>query len=647
LKNKNILLNLSTKQVKETYFSDKLGFLKIQLSGGIMQDPLVKERDRTYIPEKYQWDLRDIYPDDASWETAKKDFSEKLPQISTFAGKLSESSEHLLHCLELVDQLRKDYTRLACYASMRSDLDTRDATYLAMDQEMSQIGSEFSALGSYIEPEILRIDPQRVALFITQEARLSQYRHIFDDILRKRAHTRTESEEKIIAEAGLMADAPGTINNIFSNADFPYPEIQLEDGTSVRLDPAAFSLHRRSPNRETRQKVFDAYLGRMNDYRRTYGAQLAAEVRKNLFYMRTRSYPSCLERALDSFNIPIAVYTNLIDGVRGHLDTLHRYLNLRKRLLGLDELHYYDLYAPIVQEFDLNYTYDEAVQHVLASLAPLGPPYESISKTALSNRWIDVYHNDGKRSGAYSNGAVYDAHPYILLNYNGKYDDISTLAHELGHTMHSYLANKAQPYALSHYSIFVAEVASTFNEALLLDYMLKIEKREEVRLSLLGNYLDNARATVFRQVQFAEFELRIHEIAEKGNALTGDQLNLLYLNMVREYFGHDKGVCLVDEVIQAEWAYIPHFYYNFYVYQYATSYIASTDLAERTLAGDAEATARYLALLAAGGSDYPMILMKNAGVDMSSPQPLNSMMAHLNHVMDEIEKLATHLGRFK
>jgi oligoendopeptidase F len=611
-----------------------------------MQDPLIKERERTRIPDQYQWNLCDIYPDDASWESAKQGLVSKLPRISAFSGKLSESSEQMLLCLECVDLLRKEYTQLACYASMKSDIDTRDAKYLAMDQEMSQIGSNFSALCSFIEPEILQLDPKRIDLFIVQEPRLAPYRHIFDDVLRKRANTRTESEEKIIAEASLMADAPGTINSIFSNADFPYPEIQLEDGTTTRLDPSAFGLHRRSPNREMRKKVFDTYLGRMNEYRRTYGAQLASEVRKNMFYMRTRSYPSCLERALDSYNIPVAVYTNLIDGVRGHRDTLHRYLNLRKRLLGLEELHYYDLYAPIVQELDLSFNYDEATRHVLASLTPLGQKYQSVAETALSSRWIDVYHNDGKRSGAYSNGAVYDVHPYILLNYKGKYDDVSTLAHELGHTMHSYLSNKAQPYALSHYSIFVAEVASTFNEALLLDHMLKIEDREDVRLSLLGNYLDNARATVFRQVQFAEFELRIHELAEKGNALTGDQLNSLYLNMVREYYGHEKGVCTVDEVIQSEWTYIPHFYYNFYVYQYATSYIASTALSEKALAGAAGAVDRFIDLLTAGGSDYPINLLKKAGVDMTEPQPLNSMMAQLNRVMDEIEILATHLGRF-
>jgi oligoendopeptidase F len=529
---------------------------------------------------------------------------------------------------------------------MKSDLDTRDAKYLAMDQEMGKIGSDLSSLSSFIEPEILKIGTETVNRFIKQEPKLAIYRHIFEDILRKKDHTGTEGEERIIAEANLMADSPVSINNVFTNADFPYPEIKLEDGSSVRLDPAAFSLQRRSPVREDRKKVFAAYLGKMNEFRRTFGAQLTAEVRKNIFFTRARSYHSCLERALDTFNIPIAVYESLIAGAHAHLDTLHRYLRLRGKLLGLKELHYYDLYAPIVKELDRNYTYEEATELVLASLHPLGKEYLKVAQRALSNRWIDVYHNDGKRSGAYSNGAVYDAHPYMLLNYNGKYDDVSTLTHELGHTMHSYLTNETQPYALSHYSIFVAEVASTFNEALLLDYVLGTETRDEVRLSLLNDYLDNARATVFRQVQFAEFEMKIHRMAEEGQALTGDLLNSIYAGIAREYYGHENGACVVDEEIQSEWAYIPHFYYNFYVYQYATSFTASAAISERVLSGEKDAVAGYLDLLSSGGSDYPIELLKKVGVDMTTPQPLNASMARLNRIMDEIEKIARRLGLF-
>lgn len=609
-----------------------------------MKDLYVNERDRSRIPEKFKWDLSEIYSDDDAWTEARRGFAAGFARISSFRGKLSESSEHLLNCLELANLFGKECARLASYASMKSDLDTRDSKYTAMDQEMSRIGSDLSALTSFIEPEILRIGPDRINLFIEQEPRLAVYRHVFDDILRKKDHTGTEAEEKIIAEANLMADSPASINTIFSNADFPFPEVTLEDGTTVRLDPPAFSLHRRSPVRENRKTVFSAYMGSLNGFRRTFGAQLAAEVRKNMFFSRARSYRSCLERALDANNIPVAVYHSLISGVHAHLDTLHRYLLLRRRLLGLEELHYYDLYAPVVKELDLNFTYDEAVEHVLSSLAPLGKEYQSVARTALSNRWIDVYPNAGKKSGAYMNGAVYDIHPYMLLNYNGKYDDMSTIAHELGHTMHSCLTNRTQPYALSHYSIFVAEVASTFNEALLLNHMLATETRDEVRLSLLCNYLDNARATVFRQVQFAEFELRMHQVAEEGSALTGDLLNSIYAEIARKYYGHEKGICIVDDEIQAEWAYIPHFFYNFYVYQYATSYTASAALSGMVQAGGDDAVRAYLSLLSAGGSDYPIELLKKVGVDMTTPHPLESMIVRMNQVMDEIEKIAFSPG---
>lgn len=609
-----------------------------------MEDSYVKERERTRIPDKYKWDLSEIFPDDEAWAAAKGELVGGFPALSAFRGKLSESPGKLLECLETANNLQKECTRLACYASMKSDLDTREAKYLAMDQEMGQIASDLAALDSFIAPEILKIGPETIAQFILEESRLATYRHVFDDILRKKKHTGNEGEEKIIAEANLMADSPGTINSIFTNADFPYPEIHLEDGTPIRLDPPAFSLHRRSPVRDNRRKVFAAYLGKLNEFRRTMGAQLAAEVRKNMFFTRARAYNSCLERALDGNNIPVSVYKSLIAGVHANLDTLHRYLNLRKRLLNLEELHYYDLYAPIVRELELNYSFEEAVKHVIASLEPLGPEYLETARRALSNRWIDVYHNHGKRSGAYSNGSVYDVHPYMLLNYNGKYDDVSTLTHELGHTMHSYLANKTQPYALSHYSIFVAEVASTFNEALLLDHMLKVETRDDVQLSLLGNYLDNTRATVFRQVQFAEFELKIHETAEGGTALTGDLLNSMYAAIAREYYGHDKGICVVDEEIYSEWTYIPHFFYNFYVYQYATSFTASAVLSERVLARKKGAVGEYTALLASGGSDYPIELLKRVEVDMTTPEPLESVMFRMNRVMDDIEKIASRLG---
>lgn len=603
-------------------------------------DPLVGERDRAKVPEHFKWNLTDLYPDDATWIREKEKLLSELPSTARYRGRLAESPAQLLGCFNLVHRLNKELTRLTCYASLYSDLDTREAKYIAMEQEMGQISTDLASLTSFIEPEVLRMDPAAIDRFIEEEPKLAVYRHGLHNILRKKEHTGTESEEKIIANAGLISDSPNSIFTLFSNADFPFPEITLEDGRMVKLDQAAFSLHRRSAVREDRRKVFEAFLGRMNQFRRTFGAQLYAEIRKNIFFTRARRYGSCLERSLDGFNIPLSVYRNLIDSAHAHLGTLHRYLRLRRRLLGLDELHYYDLYAPVVRKVDLQYTYDEAVQQILASLAPLGEEYAAVARRVFAKRWVDVYANDGKRSGAYSNGSAYDVHPYILMNYNGRYDDMSTLTHELGHTMHSYLANTTQPYPTATYSIFVAEVASTFNEALLLEHMLRREQSPEVRLSLLANYLDNVRATVFRQIQFAEFELRIHETAERGQGLTGDLFSELYSLLVRCYHGHDAGVCRVDDEVAMEWAYIPHFYYNFYVYQYATSLVASSAILEQVLAGDSGAVSRYLGLLRAGGSDYPMELLRHAGVDMNTSAPFEATMRKLNRVMDEVESLA-------
>jgi oligoendopeptidase F len=600
---------------------------------------LAQERDRSKIPDQYKWNLADIYPSDAAWKESKQKLIDALPAIKNYQGTLGSSAQQLLGCLDLVTNLNKEFARLYTYASLSLDQDTRVQSHLGLQQEMSQLGATFGAKTAFIEPEILKIDQVRVQEFLKSEKKLEIYRHYLDDILRRKAHTGTEGEEKIIADAGLMSDAPENIHSIFANADFPYPEITLSDGKTVKLDQSAFSLQRTSTIREDRKKVFSAFMGKLNDYRRTYGTQLNAQVKKDLFYKNASKYNSCLESALDNNNIPTQVYHSLVDNVNKNLNTFHRYLKLRQRILGVDQLHYYDLYAPLLANVDLNYTIDESKKHIIAALKPLGDDYVSVIKKAFNERWIDVYPTEGKRSGAYSNGSAYDVHPYILLNYNGKYDDMSTIAHELGHTMQSYFSNTHQPYATADYPTFVAEVASTFNEALLIDYMLKQIKDDDVRLSLLGNYLESIKGTVFRQTQFAEFELRIHEMAEKGDPLTGDVMNNIYDEIVKKYYGHDKNVCIVDDEIKAEWMYIPHFYYNFYVYQYATAFTASAALSERTLAGDHDVTKKYIKFLSAGGSDYPIPLLKKAGVDMTTSEPFELTMKKMNRVMDEMEKI--------
>jgi oligoendopeptidase F len=604
-----------------------------------------QERDRTKIPDKYKWNLADIYPSVEAWQAAKTKLTSELGAVVQFKGKLSSSPQQLLACLDYNATLAKEFGRMSVYASMLSDQDTRNADNLALTQEIRQVGADYGAKAAFLEPEILAMDKATLDGFMKQEPKLGVYRQYLDDLLRRKAHTGSEAEEKILADASLVADAPSSMYGVFSNAEFPFPSVTLSDGKTVKLDKAAFGLYRAVPNREDRKKVFAAFFNELNKYRGTFGTQLYAEVKKNMFYSRARNYGSSIERSLDASSIPVPVYKSLVENVNKNLPTFHRYLSLRKRMMGVDTLHYYDLYSPLIASVDLDYPIDQAEKHVLACLAPLGKDYVATVNKAFNERWIDLYPNDGKRSGAYSQGGAYDVHPYMLLNYNGKYDDMSTLAHELGHTMQSYLSNKKQPFPTADYPIFVAEVASTFNEALLIDYMLKSIKDDDVKLSLLGNYLEGIKGKVFRQTQFAEFEMRIHEMAEKGESLTGDKLNALYAGITKKYYGHDKGVCIVDDEIKSEWSYIPHFYYNFYVYQYATAFTASAALCEPVLAGDKAATKRYLDFLSAGSSDYAINLLKTAGVDMTTPVPLEQSMKAMNRVMDEMEKILKRKGK--
>ena len=601
--------------------------------------PQTQERDRSKIADEYKWDLTEIYPSDEAWRAAKDKLASQLQQLREFQGQLGSSASTLADALDLQSDFDKELTRLFVYASMSSDQDTRVSVYQAMEQEMIQLGSVLGTECAYIEPEILKMDDATIARFLREEPRLEIYRQYIDDIVRRRAHTLSKEEEKLLAGASVMASGPSSVFGVFSDADFAYPTITLSNGTSVKLDKAALSLHRASPVREDRQKAMEAFFTALGKYRATFGSIMNSNVQASAFYARVRNYKTSLDASLDGPNIPVSVYSRLIEGVNRNLPAFHRYLNLRKRIMDVPELHYYDLYAPLVPSVDARYSVEAAEQNILAALAPLGSEYATVSKRSFSERWIDMYPSEGKRAGAYSNGAAYDVHPYMLMNYNGKYDDMSTLAHELGHTMHSYLSNKMQPYPLSNYTIFVAEVASTFNEALLMDYMLKQIKDDKMRLSLLGNYLESFKGTVFRQTQFAEFELRMHEMVEAGQPLTGDALSKLYTEIVNRYYGHEQGICIVDDYIANEWAMIPHFYNAYYVFQYATSFTASSALSEKVLAGDRGTTERYLKFLSAGRSKYPIELLKEAGVDMTSDEPLDLTVKKMNRIMDEMEKL--------
>ena len=596
-------------------------------------------RERSDVAIEDTWNLQDLYGSDKLWDDSKQKLVAQFDEVLAYKGKLGSSASQLLACLEFDSHISKQFGRLYSYVSMKSDEDTRNAKYLGMRQQLEQLITDYSSKASFIEPEIAGMEKQKVDDFIVKEPGLNIFKMHLYDIQRTKAHRLSEKEEKILAEASLLANSPSSIYKILSNAELPYPEVKLSDGAIAKLNKAGYARYRAVQNRDDRETVFQAFWSTFNNFKQTFGVQLYSNIKKDMFYARTRHYNCSLESALDKDNIPTEVYSTLIENVHNNLDTFHRYLNLKKRMLGVDKLKYSDLYAPVVKGIDLEYTFEEAKELVLDSVKPLGKDYARVAKQALKNRWIDIYPTAGKRAGAYSNGSAYDVHPYILLNYNGRYDDMSTLSHELGHAMHSYYSNKNQPYSTADYSIFVAEVASTFNEALLINKMLSEIKDDDIRLSFLMDYLEGIRQTVFRQTQFAEFELRIHEIAERGEPLTGDVLSKLYGDILKKYYGHDKGICYVDEIYTVEWAYVPHFYYNFYVYQYATSFTASTALVEKVLNKEKTAVEKYINFLSSGGSDYPINLLKKAGVDMTTPEPFTKTMAAMNRTIDKIERI--------
>jgi oligoendopeptidase F len=596
------------------------------------------QKTRDEIPDKYKWDLTDIYKSDAEWRAAKDTIAVKLDGVEKFKGTLTASAVNLLKCLEYNTEIGKEAYKLFYYASMSSDLDTRDMKYTGMKQELEQMFTDFGARAAFIDPEILTADWKTIEGFIESEPALQPYRMGLDNLFRIKKHTLSEPEERIMALSGMTSGVASSVYNIFSNAEMPRPEVTLSDGEKVRITQAEYSRYRASANRADRQIVFKAFWNSYEEFKASYGEMLYGNVQGDWFQAKARNYGSSLEAALYPNNIPVEVYHALIDNVNKNLPALHRYLEIKKRMMGVDTLKYLDLYAPVVKEIDLKYNYDEASKIILEALKPLGEEYIATVKKVINERNIDVYPTPGKQSGAYG-GAVYNVHPYILLNYTDLYEDMSTLAHEMGHAMHSYLSNKTQPFPLADYQIFVAEVASTFNEVLLFNYMMKNETNDDIKLSLLMNWLENFRLNLFRQTQFAEFELKIHETAEKGLPLTGDTFSKIYMDIVKAYYGHDKGICHIDDNIEMEWAFIPHFYMNFYVFQYSTSLTASISLAEKVMSGDKAARDKYIAFLSAGGSDYPIELLKKAGVDMTTSDPFDKTIASMNKVMDEIEKI--------
>ena len=597
--------------------------------------------DRARTPEAYRWNLADIYPSEAAWAAARDDLAQRMPGLAAHRGRLGTSAAALADALDAAFGLRRGLEKVLQYAALLSDEDVQAPRPREMRDSAQQLAVQFGTATSFMRPEILAIADGKVATWSKAEPRLAPYRFFLDDVLRAKAHTLSESEERIVAEAQAFADTGRTAYGLLANADLPWPTVRLSTG-EVRLDPSAYGLARASPVRADREAVFAAFFGALRAYSRTMGATLDGQVRAQVFQKKVRRFESSLEASLFDSNIPPAVYRQLVADVRRSLPTLHRYLELRRRMLGLDRLRYQDLYVPLVGSVPLKFSPEEAQAITLAAFAPLGADYVAALRKGYASRWTDYLPSTGKRSGAYS-ASVFGVHPYQLVNFNGQYEDLSTLAHESGHSMHSWYAMTSQPYPTYDYPIFVAEVASTLNEDLLLHHMLGKARDDETRLALLGSHLDVVRQTLFRQAQFAEFELAMHEKAERGEPLTGEILGELYLGIVRAYYGHDQGVTQVDDLMAVEWAFIPHFYSPFYVYQYATSMVASTALArairEEARTGKTARRDAYLDMLRAGGSRYAIDLLRSAGVDMTTSAPFDAAVAEMNATMDEMERI--------
>lgn len=593
---------------------------------------LVKRQE---VPVKYKWSLEEIYADDSLWEKDYIKITEMLPQVQEFKNKLGESPQSLLQCLKFQDELGQVSDKVFVYAQMRKDENNADPKYQAMKDRAQSLMVRVGEALSFIQPEILAIDNARLTEFLNREPGLALYKFFLEEIMRLKEHTLSAREEEIIAMAGELAEAPKNIFSMLNNADIKFPEILDEDGDQVPITHGNYIKLMESNDRRVRMEAFKGLYHTYGKQKNTLAALLNASVKKDVFYARVHKYGSALEASLYQDNVPVKVYHNLIDTVRSHLHIFYRYVALRKKLLDVPELHMYDIYAPLVKEVKTKISYEDAVKMVEKGLAPLGETYLADLKKGLENHWVDVMENEGKTPGAYSWGA-YGTNPYVLLNYQNNLDNVFTLAHEMGHSLHSYYSWQTQPYPYAYYKIFVAEVASTVNEILLTKFLLANASDERQKMYLINHYLEEFRGTVFRQTMFAEFEKIIHEKVERGEPLTTDVLCEVYFKLNQDYYGPNMKV---DEEIALEWARIPHFYNAFYVYKYAAGFSAASALAEGILEEGQPAVDRYLEFLKGGSSDYPLNLLKKAGVDMSDPQPVVQALQVFEEMLTEMEKI--------
>ncbi|MDR2903308.1 MAG: oligoendopeptidase F [Clostridiales bacterium] len=580
----------------------------------------------------FQWKIEDLMPSDSAWQAAFDALTGDLSAFERFKGQLGASPQTLLACLKTRDGIDERMSRVYVYAFLRFYEDTGNTAYKGMSDKAATLSAKLSAAQSFIQPEILSIPGETLQRFMAEEKGLAVYTHMLDDLIRQKQYVLPPAQEEILAKSAEIARGAHDIFSMFHEADMKFGTVKNEQGEEVPLTLGNFISFMESKDRRVRADAFNALYDRVGSYKNTYAATYAASVTSDNFYAGVRNYPSALAMALEGDNIPADVYKNLIAAVHEFLPQLQRYVALRKKKLGLPELHMYDLYTPIVKEIDTTMPYDKARETVLKSLEPLGADYVATVKSGLDGGWVDVYENEGKRSGAFQWGD-YGCHPFICLNYDNKINDMFTLAHEMGHAMHSHYTWGAQPYVYGDYTIFLAEVASTVNEALLMNYLLKTETDKTMREYLLNYFLEQFRGTLFRQVMFAEFEMKTHEMAANGEPLTSDALSALYFDLNKQYYG--DGI-VVDGKIALEWARIPHFYNAFYVYKYATGYSAAIAFSKKIQEGG-DGLAHYFDFLKSGSSDYSIEILKKAGVDLSSPEPVREALKVFSGLLDEME----------
>lgn len=590
---------------------------------------------RSDVASKHQWKTEHIFSSDKYWDDAYTNVENLLSGLEHFQGKLGESAKTLLDCLELNDQIDELIGKIYLYAGLKNDEDTSNPKYQVLRDKAASLLTQIKEKNSFFQPEILSIPEEKLWSLVGSNSKLKTYRHYLKDLVRLRPHVLPKEQEKLLAMSGEIGDGPYNIFSMFNNADIKFPTIVDEKNNKIEVTKGRYNKLMQSPEQKTRKDAHQAFYGTYRNWTNTLAATLSTAIKKNIFNAKARDYPNALEAALYAENIPTSVYDNVVDSVNKNLKPLHRYMELRKKMLGLDKLNPWDLLVPLVKDIKFEIPYHESLQTIEKALQPLGKEYLSAQKEGFKSGWIDIYENRGKRSGAYS-WSTHGVHPFILLNYNDTVDDMFTVAHEMGHALHSYFTHRTQPIVYSGYTIFVAEVASTLNEALLIDYLLKNTEDERKKLYLINEYLDQIRGTVYTQALFAEFEKHIHELVESGQPLTAPLLNQINRDLYERYFGP---ALALDPLYEINWCRIPHYYYNFYVYKYVTGFSAAISISRKILAGEMNARDAYLNFLTKGSSDYSINLLKDAGVDMTSPEPIEATTRLMSDLLNQMEEI--------